>query len=633
MVERRYLSYYEVISQIWLHPAIVAMVVLIFKICLFSKSLTAAVDLNSVYTVDLCNTLNEYNSYAAGVPDKLGLLYNTMLYEYLRNYHVLILRFISFIITIIKNLVEFYIEVYLGTYTCLLNALIKGTIAFVADAIETLTQALNTSMNTIITELQSGLSSLSTVINGIVNGVNSVIDFFSSNLSSSVEQSFSLVNLTISKLEHLNISSTSITASLDELLQKIPNLDNLTSETIDMIASPLINLFSDLNLSSFINSSELPSLKLEQPSLCSPTSIDQFYSKLSHSVTKASNFINIALSISILLFLLCLLFKEYRALSKQSTFLDLLHSCCQVDDNKVQFRNYLQTYLNPVLFYLNPYVKNDNLHWLISFTTNTYALTPLALGLLGILCVSLQFSLLSVVKHQIRNLDDSALSSISDFGNSSIVKNGNILIESKETVLNSQITNGIVSVTGEFSSSIETLLSTMNDTITTVFSNTPFESPINTIVYCTIGRKLIKIENGLNWITNNFNVTIPQLPQSEIAELFETKMTSLTDNIGDSISKGLSKVVSAYESSVWWELYVLLIFVSIWFLFVIAGGCKIMYTHYFKPKELAAAIAPGDISEPMPLTENEKQQYGYPFRNPFDLAKHKPDQSSSIYSS
>lgn len=632
MVYRRYLSHFEVASQVWLHPMILALVVLILKIFLFTKSITAAVSLNSSYSVDLCNTLNEYNNYAAGVPGQLSQVYNKMLYQYLLNYHSLVLKFISLIITIIKNLVEFYIEVHLGTYTCLLEALVKGTLNFVADAIETITNALNQSVNSIISELQLGLSSLSSIVNGIINSVNTMIDFFSDDSlsSSSVDQSISLVNLTISKLEHLNISSSSITTSLDNLQQKIPDFGNLTSETIDMLASPLVRFLSDLNLTTFIKASELPSAKLITPTLCSPTSIDQFYVKLCKNVSTLSNYLIVALSLTTLLLLLSILFKEYKSLSKQSTFLQFLHKYCQVDFNETQFRNYLQTYFYSILFHLNKITENDQLHWLVTYTTNSYAITPFLLGIWGLICTSLQFALLSRIKSQIKNIDTSSILTASKYLNASLVQSGNDLIISKQTSLNRQLTEGITSVTGNFSESINDLLFTMNDTIITVFSHTPFEAPISTIVYCTIGRKLSKLENGLNWISNNFNITIPQIPESEIMDVFDTKVMAISGDVGKSMKSGLSKVVSAYSSSVWWELYLLVMFVGIWVLYVIAGGCKILVAG-LQLEEEGKRIATGDVGDPKPLTYNEKKKYGYPFLNPFDKIK-TYDGSSSVYS-
>lgn len=634
-----YLNPYEQVTQVYLHQFALVLVLIILKIFFFTKTLVSSLNFANQQSLTLCNLANTYSNNLANLPNKLSLVTNGLISSFLSSFESQCKQFVTIILKIVKNLIIFYIDIYLGTYTCLLSASIHGTLNFVQNTITSIAHSVNTSVNAIITELQSGLGEVSSIINTVLKSYQSIKTLFSSK-PDDITSSISSVNLTISNLNHINISATSVVSDINDLNDNLPDFKNLTSKTIDFITAP----FSDIlvNITSLNNTSKsLPTIKSASlTQICSPSEISHFYTKINATITKTSNYIIIGLSILLFSFLILLSYIQFHKYNRFLTLIDKI----ALANHHVQIGNLINTYSNPLLYNLENFsffkTLQDSVHWFLSYIFSPLALTPLLISLAGLITVGLQFLILRISSNHLSAITFNTLADLSQ-STSKYVNDVNRFLLEEQDDMNNQLFGGILDITESLNNTLSNFMDDLTTTINTIFGKTPLSSPLNTIVYCTIGKKIELFEKGANWLNENLNLSLPIIPSSEFSSLLK-RSENTVDDILDSMNSSIQSLISSYKKSLSLELYILLGFLGIWILQVLIGLFILMIKAKStkRPKSDAFLESPQEtkqethhktISNPIPLSDLEKHRYGYPFINPFDL-EIADSSSSSKYS-
>lgn len=82
------------------------------------------------------------------------------------------------------------------------------------------------------------------------------------------------------------------------------------------------------------------------------------------------------------------------------------------------------------------------------------------------------------------------------------------------------------------------------------------------------------------------------------------------------MANSFDKLVTIYTKALWIEFIVSICIVGAWFLQLIIGLLVIWARIWVQKNENVTGDEPMDISEPKPLTLEEKNSYGYPISTP-----------------
>lgn len=637
-MNKQFLTYNEIVSQVWFNKYTIILVLMTVKIYLFTNSILSNLKTFQEYTESICTSLDTYASVVSSLPQQLSKVINQMVVSSINSMKLQSLLMLKQIITIIKSLIVFYIDVFLGTYICLITAAVDGTVDFALDSTELVIKGVNLTIVGISGDIQDGLSGLLSIINKLLEGINKIKSIFSSENTDSSKY-VDKVNLSIKSLQNIKIPD-SILKDIDNFRDKVPEFKELQN-TSELINLPFSKITDQLNQLKHFNNITVNELKLATPppvKFCSNSlDIDKFYKEVAQQVQTTSNIIMIVLIILAFFAIASFVVHEYFNYRKNRRMINEMIIDKSQETYFIQTKNVMNRYNNTLIYYIEKFLpvspqRKDKLYWLLTYITTSYSMTALTIGIAGLFTVLLQYIILKIIingfKTLTKDLNNIKAEVVNLFDNatSGYLKQTNSFIGSQQDLINNELFGNIRDASDTLNSTINEFLTKMNDSINLVFSNTPFKKPISTVVYCTIGKKLIKIEHGLTWIVDNLSISFPKLPSNLTDEFIKhyAKDDSGINNLTDNITNGINRLIEAYKKTLYIELYISLAVLGIWVLQIIIGLLLLCYKHYINrvPEDPS-------ISEPKPLTVEQRKEYGYPHVDPFDK---KIDNSSSIYS-
>lgn len=623
---RFYLNFYEQLSQVWLDKYVLILVLLIVKVFLFRNALLTGLLSCQTHAEEMCDTMDRLLKQASQAPQAISQLTNYIIEQFIKNLLGQVRMLLLFALAILKALIAFMILLYLGTFTCLSTAFVKGTLDVVSEATRTITEAVELAVNEFLKVFNSALDGLSTVVNGFVTTIKSIKSFFTDSDTSDISSAVDTVNLTASTIKNISIPTTFID-ELSALSDKIPDYEDILSNLTSVVTKPLDILRREVDSMTFAHSTiDLSELKSHQKgvSLSNCSSLDAEFKSIEKAIDSTCSWIIIALGLSILLVIMVLMFFAHRSYRRRMNYIEEL----TLENNPDRIGNILEIQRNRFGMMLINVKINHRLRWLINYASTSTAVNCLLVGIAGILVVGLQYWLLATTSSKLNSAFSSENLALQ---NSTIQKNVESYISDTQFALDNLLKSLNDALFGSIESTSEGLYETLleaqiavNDTINSVFGGTPFASPLRTIVYCTFGRNLEKIEDGLQWINNNIKIEFPALPEEEMLRLMTNSLQDSTNDegrIGSAIKSSGEKLIKAYRKSLFIELIVSCAFLGVWVLLLVIG-VSILASREFMNR----LVLPKAISLPHQLDAKSKTEYEYPISDPFVRA------TSSIYS-
>lgn len=639
------MTFSELLFQIWLNKYVIVAVILIVKISLFSTALLHSFEEVKEYADSLCEADDKFRQTMASLPENISNFTNKMVAEAANHAKDAFFRMMSDILLIVKAACIFYVEFYLGTYTCLLGAALNGATSFALDASELVVKAVNTTMVDASNDIEDGLEGLLKIINDVLSAAKKVSNFFAPNDKNKSSDYIKKVNLSVSSLRDFKISD-SVLGDINDFKSKTPDFSQLsnTSKIIGLPFEKVQDQIGKLKNNDSISYNSLPVASKSQVASCSSSlNLEKNYEETVHAVLTASIIIMVLISLLAVLATIWLIFCEYKHYKRR---MNLVNSLLQEKgfENSISINNELNKCSNFLLRLTDrffPTLKQhtrDKLYWMISYLSKPYSLHVLLIGLAGLLMVALQYSIFILVRKSVNEL----VQNIEEFGTDEVSSlndliskymtetNGNIT--SKQDHLNNDLLGNLKEHAVEFNDTIDDFLTKVNDTVIEPFHKTPFETPISTVVYCTIGKKLLNVEKGITWFVNRFEISLPTLLNDPLDE-FVSKYTG-DDNSSNSylnhIKKAAKGILKTYQYTLLVELLVSVAFIAAWLLEIIIGFILLWYAE----RSLKETTSIQSISQPFPLSYEQKIEYNYPHTDPFGSNLHtKLHTSSSIYSS
>lgn len=613
---RRYLNAEERLSQAWLNHHILIMAILIVKIYLFSKSLTAALASNQKTANSLCEKLNNVLNHILFIPEQVATVSQMVIKSALNNTDELIKKFLQLCISIARALIGFTLEIYLGTIGCLCTSFVKGCLDVVTEALEAVTQVVQSAINATIEAFDTALSGLSTIINGILKVVNEVKSIFEGTNTSDVLGAVEKVNMTVASLKSISIPTAYI-EELSNLTKKIPDFEDIISDLTSLITLPLSSISYDvgnssMNLNFTAPDNQSTSYDLLQ-STC--TEIDNVFEVTIDSTLRLTNYIIFGLAGATAIVFVVIHWLEYR---KWSRYQALLHEI-SIESRQIEIGNLLTDY-DHRMFTKITQSASSSWRWFATYMATPTAGKCFLIGTAGIIGVLLQLSILLSMEKKMKSIakisDSPSLTSFLAQNETTIfLQDAQNQINILQDEFNEEIFASIDSTTSAIYLEIVAASSTISDTIKSIFGSTPFALPLQTIFYCTIGRKLDEIEDGLQWILNNTSVAFPVIPESQLQSYSNQAMSNITiqaSNITSEVHEGVHLLILKYKGVLKIELLTSCGFLGLW---VVCAAIACIFLLIMPNEDINHPM----ITDPRPMSQTEKFEYAFPFTDPFSL--------------
>ncbi|GEQ71661.1 hypothetical protein JCM33374_g5347 [Metschnikowia sp. JCM 33374] len=637
---RQYLNLGEILSQTWLDPNIIFMVLATLKVYFFSAALISAVSLIRDSSLPLCRSFEALASEMESAPAQMSRMTTSLLHTMADNIHVLVDKSVYLSATVAKGIVSLILELYLGTLTCLLTALIKGTLELVSDILGEITSFVQNAINAVLKEFNAALSGLSTVINGITTAVNAIESLFSSADKSKVTNNINKVNLTVSSLKSIAIPTTWI-SDIENLANEVPDFEDVLSNVSSLLTAPITDLTKGFSNSSFnftLNDSLLVSSSTDPsviPKIAS-TSMNSFSDPnatqsicndvelvLSEAVSATrslTKYLLIGLCIGTVSYAMIACIFDYFHQRKRTR----LYKSLAKSNNPIEAGNSIGDFEDGFLAIFMRSWKPES-RWIYSYLTTSNLTKCLFLGLLGWVIVLLQFITLQQTSKFIDQIiagraisPETKTKLVNEF--SDYLDDAQVALNRTVNEINVALFSSIHNTSSEMLYGIGFFQGSVNNTINAVFGSSFLAKPLRTIIYCTIGRKVDSIETGLEWIQNNTQFYAPEINKTYMKSAFSDSTldsSSMPSKIVDNIIEALQKLIKSQKKALWKEFFIATAFVAVWFLYLIVGLILVAKRKVHGTVTSEKRISAQEIGWPTQLGEEAKREYNYPYNDPY----------------
>lgn len=599
------------LSQVWLNEYTVFLILVIIKIALFRSSLTSSLTTAEKYTLNSCKSAENLSSSAASAPHYLAIGANSLISKGITITRQGLIEMLIMSLTVIEQLVLFLISMMVGTYTCLLTVAVDTAANTAINATEAIISYVDDALDTVVTGIEDGVDALQTAINSVSSAFNSIASAFSDDNSASL---ISNVSLSVSSLKNISIP-TSINSKLEELRGDIPTYADVKNATGEVVSIPFNLLKKEINETfltgaSPFNVSAIHIPAKQQISFCSDGSgISDFYDTLQEGVALLSKIFIIVLALIAVIMIVPVAYREIKEWRWIRQCADDVQDMYDTTSDEKQPSMILNPTSNQRLdnieliqtashkwvtrLQLLAAKRFSNLthktlaKWWVDYVLYPPALMVLSLGLCGILIVCIQFIIFSQVKNAlpdlakgIEHVAESALADVQtevyEWANST-----NIQIQNTQDDINDNLLGWVHTATGSINDTLSVFMTTMNKDLNETFGDTPFYDGITGVVYSVIGSKIESVQKGIAWIHNNSQIALPTVSYDYIlpstsdsdtnVETTNSTISGLADSAVDLMKSSMLSVIEVYEKSLFLELKISAVLLSLWFLVALIG--------------------------------------------------------------
>ena len=151
-------------------------------------------------------------------------------------------------------------------------------------------------------------------------------------------------------------------------------------------------------------------------------------------------------------------------------------------------------------------------------------------------------------------------------------------VDSLIQLMNDALFSLVKRTSAELLQNMQTFQKKTDTTLSSVFDGTPFASPIRAIVYCTVGRKIEDLEDGLSWIVTQLNIPSPQIQPAlqnalSLSSLTESdnSLSHAVDSLSQRVYQTFERIEKLFIKIFKTELIICSVLTGIWLLYVVGG--------------------------------------------------------------
>lgn len=642
---RCYLNILEYLLQAWLDQNVIFMVLATLKVYFFSSALVVMISAIKDSSLPLCLQLENLANDLEQAPAHMSRITKLVIETLAANFLTLIKKMIYLVAMVAKSIISLLVELYLGTLTCLITALIKGTLELVSDILQDITQFIQKAINAVLKDFNAALSGLSAVVNTITSAVNAVESLFSSSDKSRVSNNISKVNLTVASLTSISIPTTWI-GDIENLSNEVPDFEEVLGNVSSLLTSPITHFseaFANKSFNFTLNDSFLngkpTDLLLERTiadTLLSPDQlelysnnaksvcdeIDIVLAKTISAVKKFTGYIILGLIIFTVVYALITWIFAYLKIRKRHR---LYVTLTEVED-PTQVGNTICRFEHGFISLLTSRWSPES-QWLYTYVSTPNLTRCLILGLIGWMIVLLQFITIQQAMKLLKSIAADGIvfptkkgELVDDFAH--YLDDAQLSLDKTVDEVNDALFSSIHNTSSLMLDGIGFFQSTVNGTINTVFGSSFLANPLRTIIYCTIGRKVESIEDGLQWIQKNTIFESPTLDKVYMEAMFEQSTTDVSGmllTIAEQILESVEKMIKSQRKALWKEFFIATAFVAIWFLYLLLGLMILANRKVQIITGTTNRVSTQAISWPSQLCEEAQREYHYPYNDPYGV--------------
>lgn len=563
------------LTQAWLAPPLMVLVIYIVKLQLLKKTMQAVLDLSLLTVKAECAAAKTAVREILQMRQESITLVNTMINSAIKSTVDGAIDSLRLTMTIAEKLILFALEMTIGTYACLSLAAIDIAVGEALNATETIVNYTDSHIKEIGDDINSGLNNLSETINSAVGLLSSVESFITGS-----EKELGSVNLTVSKLKNLSLP-TSINENLERIKNEVPTYDSTKTEVAKLISKPFAMVFGKLNSTKLTSNLTLKQNYGNEFSFpgCNITIITSEFYTVERDVGDLVNTIcglcGIGLAAGILFHLWS---TKRRWQFLQATASDeMLQRQVGTDQWRRDMVNMDRiTLAESNWFGRFAYKHFDRQNrWLVEYITRPPLMTFLLIGLAGILLSGLELTVLNILtagsKTVIKVANATAQNVSAELASiaQDWVMDSNTQIASMEHNVNYNVLGVVHNGSQELNNTLNVFMNSIDDELVDYFNNTFLLQPLQATVQCLVGNKIDSVESGLTWIRNKSQVSLPRVSKSMLPNSTLVNLSGDTGSTKQAFESILDSGISSIRHQIVTQFVVSALFVGVWVFFAV----------------------------------------------------------------
>lgn len=598
-----YLGLRARLSQIWINRWTILLFLILVRVLIAVSGLHHDLDSAKTEALSACSSVESMGSAMASMPHYMSKGVNEMAASGVEKAVNGLMSMLMMTITGVEELIVFYINLLTSTYVCLITLVVSGSLHAAVKVAEDVTDFLNKTLGDIGNDVRKGISGFQDDLNKFTSALNSVPKVFGSQATIPTLN----VDSSLNKLNNMKLPDN-IDEGLTKLNSSIPTfaeVQNFTNTALRFPFEEVKNLVNKSMTSYEFNRSAFPVPQKEQLSFCSDNNgISNFFDGLADIATIARRvFIGVLVvaAIAICIPMAWLEIRRWRTVQQRAKLvgnsayepLDVIYIASRPHTSTTGIK----------LASRFASLKNQSLiRWVVAYGTSAPALFILSLGITGLLACLCQYILLRAVEKQVpalaNEIGDFAAQVVHSLNNASEqwAIGTNKVIGQTNNDINEEVFGWVNTTTSSVNKTLNVFVDTTTKVLNDTFGGTILHDPIQGVFDCLIGLKVVGIQKGLTWVSDNAHVNFPLFKNDTFSlgavaslskdsnDASDSFLASPGSKATDKISHAVQKVVAHIEDSIRTEAIISSFIIFIWFIVVLLGIFRALYLAFKRTK-------------------------------------------------
>ncbi|KAL7272381.1 plasma membrane fusion protein prm1 [Rhizina undulata] len=579
-----YLGLRARLSQVWFNRWTVLLLLVMVRILIASESLNN--DLGSARTQALsaCTGVESMGSAMASMPYYMASGVNELAAKGIEKSVQTLEDTLLLLITAIQEVVVFWVNMMTSTYVCLFTLAVKGSLDAVLNATAKIADWVNGTLNTIFDDVEKDASSLQDLINSAASKIAAIPNFFGADVT------FPTVTLpSLDALKNVTIPSE-LDAKLLAIESNIPTFSEVKTAADNVIRLPFqaIEKLVNESLTTFtFNRSLFPVPEKETLTFCSDNpSINNFFDNLLVIILKVKKILVGVLIVLAILAMIPMGYREWWNWRSTRNRANLISAPGRqfdpIDIVTITTRPFSSTVGLKLADRFESPRRQILVRWAVAYMTTTPALLLLSLGVAGLLSALAQYVLLKQVEvatpalaAEVGQFAELVVNKLENASEAWAVGT-NSVINKTNTDLNNELFGWVKNGTDALNDTLNTFVDTMHDSIEVAFGGTILATAINDVLNCLITLKIQGIQNGLTWVNEHAEITLPTLPNNTFSlgasqsigsnANVSSFLSDTADDTSDKITEVVFKFTQKWSSALRQEAIIAGCITAVWFI-------------------------------------------------------------------
>jgi len=597
-----YLGLRARLSQVWINRWTVLLLLILCRLLISTATINNDIVSAKAEALSACTSVEKVGSAMASMPHYLSGGVNAMAADGVTKAVNALMNMLLLTITGVGEIILFFINMLTSTYVCLITLVVAGSLTAALDLTKKVTQLMEEAIEGVTGDMASALTTFESGFNSFLDKINVGGIFGGSsdppeiNLDSQIE-----------KLKSIDIDTTQFTADLDKIKANIPtfaDVQNLTNAAIRFPFEQVSKLINESMSAYTFDRSIFPLAQKKQLSFCTDNpAINNFFDNLVNVVKKSRMIFMIVLIILAVLVCIPMAYREIKRWRhmKQRAQLVQSRSFDPLDVIYLASRTYTAgggVWISDKLTANTR--RRTMIRWFIAYATSLPALFVLALGIAGLFGCLCQYIVLKVIEREVPAL----ATQVGDFTENVVVAlNGastewavsaNGVILSTNNEINSDVFGWVNTTTTAVNDTLNTFTEQMAKGLEVTFGDTILHDPIKEVLNCLIGLKVVAVQKGLNWVSENARVDFPEFRPDVFSLGAAASLTDSTSDdsflaspgsvASDDITGAVIKVSNKLQEMIKQEAIISACVVGVWFIIMLIGLVRAIFGMFGREK-------------------------------------------------